>query len=59
VPVPSGDGDAGEHATCEHGTIDLGRLRATARFDRRSFLLATAASSLTLALGARPQRTMA
>ncbi len=43
---------------CEHGTIDLGRLR-TARFDRRSFLRATAASSLTLALGARPQRTMA
>ena len=44
---------------CEHGTIDLGRLRATARFDRRSLLRATAASSLTLALGARPQRTMA
>jgi NitT/TauT family transport system substrate-binding protein len=36
---------------CEHGTIDLARLRAT-RFDRRSFLRATAASSLTLAIGA-------
>jgi NitT/TauT family transport system substrate-binding protein len=36
---------------CEHGTIDLGRLRA-AQFDGRSFLRATAASSLTLALGA-------
>ena len=36
---------------CEHGTIDLAGLRA-ARFDRRFFLRATAASSLTLALGA-------
>jgi hypothetical protein len=36
VPAPSADGNAGEHAKCEHGTIDLGRLRATARFDRRS-----------------------
>jgi NitT/TauT family transport system substrate-binding protein len=35
---------------CEHGTIDLSQLRA-ARFDRRSFLRATAASTLTLALG--------
>jgi NitT/TauT family transport system substrate-binding protein len=36
---------------CEHGTIDLSRLRA-ARFGRRGFLRATAASTLTLALGA-------
>ena len=36
MPAPSADGNAGEHAKCEHGTIDLGRLRATARFDRRS-----------------------
>src|ERR1041385_9210572 len=35
---------------CEHGTVDLGRLRA-ARFDRCSFLQAAAAGSLTLALG--------
>ena len=44
---------------CEHGTIDLSHLRA-ARFDRRGFLRATAASTLTLALGAgartRPRR---
>lgn len=37
---------------CEHGTIDLSQLR-TARLDRRSFLRASAASTLTLALGAR------
>jgi NitT/TauT family transport system substrate-binding protein len=35
---------------CEHGTIDMTHLRA-ARFDRRGFLRATAASTLTLALG--------
>ena len=37
---------------CEHGTIDLTQLRA-AQFNRRGFLRATAASTLTLALGAR------
>lgn len=36
---------------CEHGTIDLAQLRA-AQFNRRGFLRATAASTLTLALGA-------
>src|ERR1044071_3476951 len=36
---------------CEHGTIDLTQLRA-AQFIRRGFLRATAASTLTLALGA-------
>ena len=36
---------------CEHGSIDLTRLRAT-QFNRRGFLRATAASTLTLALGA-------
>ena len=46
---------------CEHGTIDLTRLRA-AQFNRRGFLRATAASTLTLALGAgaahaAPRRT--
>ena len=36
---------------CEHGSIDLTRLRAT-QFNRRGILRATAASTLTLALGA-------
>ena len=36
---------------CEHGSLDLTRLRAT-QFNRRGFLRATAASTLTLALGA-------
>ena len=36
---------------CEHGSIDLTRLRAT-QINRRGFLRATAASTLTLALGA-------
>ncbi len=41
----------GDVVMCEHGTIDLSRLRA-AGFGRRGFLRATAASTLTLALGA-------
>jgi NitT/TauT family transport system substrate-binding protein len=40
---------------CEHGSIDLTRLRAT-QFNRRGFLRATAASTLTLALGAGAAR---
>jgi NitT/TauT family transport system substrate-binding protein len=36
---------------CEHVSLDLTRLRAT-QFNRRGFLRATAASTLTLALGA-------
>jgi NitT/TauT family transport system substrate-binding protein len=40
---------------CEHGSIDLTRLRAT-QFNRRGFLRATAASTLTLALGASAAR---